>query len=246
VFIAFSPERVDPGNQVYKTKNTPEGILGAAASPECLQGSEQACTRTYPGQDCAGFPPREAAEMVKLLGDTPFAPSISGSSHEIAMMSRKLGIDPFEGDSSRRHEASLASCRSTRGPGLGGHCIPNRPAVLVLEAAIIAVPSAVHRACGFESTAACPNVMSSSERSEALNDHRKPVRGSRILIYGVAYKRDVGDFREVPGVRDHRRARQARGGGGVSGSVHPRFGRRRRASEKHRSSHGLRTIRRSG
>ena len=124
VFIAFSPERVDPGNRVYKTRNTPKVLGGASA--ECLQVASALYSQII--DEIVPVSSTETAEMVKLLENTFRAVNI-GLVNEIAMMSRKLGIDPFE----------VIRAAATKpfgfmpfypGPGLGGHCIPIDPLYL--------------------------------------------------------------------------------------------------------------------
>jgi len=190
VFIAFSPERVDPGNRVYKTKNTPK-VLGGA-SPTCLAIASALYSRIL--DQIVPVSSTETAEMVKLLENTFRAVNI-GLVNEIAMMSRKLGIDPFE----------VIRAAATKpfgfmpfypGPGLGGHCIPVDPLymswklrTLQYQARFIELADSIN--------SAMPRYV--VERiGEALNDRSQPVRGSRILVYGVAYKRDVRDVRESP------------------------------------------------
>jgi len=190
VFIAFSPERVDPGNKVYKTKNTPK-VLGGA-SPECLAMATALYSHIL--EEIVPVSSTETAEMVKLLENTFRAVNI-GLVNEIAMMSRKLGIDPFE----------VIRAAATKpfgfmpfypGPGLGGHCIPVDPLymswklrTLQYQARFIELADSVNSGMpGYVVERTC----------EALNDHSRAVRGSKILIYGVAYKRDVRDVRESP------------------------------------------------
>jgi UDP-N-acetyl-D-glucosamine dehydrogenase len=192
VFIAFSPERVDPGNRVYKTKNTPK-VLGGA-SPACLAVASALYSRIL--DQIVPVSSTETAEMVKLLENTFRAVNI-GLVNEIAMMSRKLGIDPFE----------VIRAAATKpfgfmpfypGPGLGGHCIPVDPLymswklrTLQYQARFIELADSIN--------SAMPRYV--VERiGEALNDRALPVRGSRILVYGVAYKRDVRDVRESPAI----------------------------------------------
>ena len=190
VFIAFSPERVDPGNQVYKTKNTPK-VLGGA-SPECLTMATALYSQVL--DTIVPVSSTETAEMVKLLENTFRAVNI-GLVNEIAMMSRKLGIDPFE----------VIRAAATKpfgfmpfypGPGLGGHCIPIDPLymswklrTLQYQARFIELADSVN--------SGMPGYVV-GRTSEALNAHSRAVRGSKILIYGVAYKRDVRDVRESP------------------------------------------------
>jgi UDP-N-acetyl-D-glucosamine dehydrogenase len=190
VFIAFSPERVDPGNQVYRTKNTPK-VLGGA-TPECLKVAEALYCQII--DTVVPVSSTETAEMVKLLENTFRAVNI-GLVNEIAIMSRRLGVDPFE----------VIRAAATKpfgfmpfypGPGLGGHCIPIDPLYLSWK-----LKSLKYQARFIELADAINSAMPGYvvERvSEALNAHEKPVRGSNVLVYGVAYKRDVSDVRESP------------------------------------------------
>lgn len=190
VFIAFSPERVDPGNQIYKTKNTPKVLGGASA--ECLRVASALYRQIL--DEIVPVSSTETAEMVKLLENTFRAVNI-GLVNEMAMMSRKLGIDPFE----------VIRAAATKpfgfmpfypGPGLGGHCIPVDPLymswklrTLQYQARFIEVADSIN--------GGMPGYVV-ERTSEALNEQSRPVRGSKVLIYGVAYKRDVRDVRESP------------------------------------------------
>ena len=190
VFIAFSPERVDPGNEVYKTKNTPK-VLGGA-TPECLQVASSLYSHIL--DKIVPVSSTETAEMVKLLENTFRAVNI-GLVNEIAMMSRKLGIDPFE----------VIRAAATKpfgfmpfypGPGLGGHCIPIDPLYLSWKLRTLQYQARFIELADSINSGMPEYVV--GRTSEALNDHQKPVRGSKVLVYGVAYKRDVSDFRESP------------------------------------------------
>jgi UDP-N-acetyl-D-glucosamine dehydrogenase len=190
VFVAFSPERVDPGNKHYKTRTTPKVIGGA--TPECLAVAQSLYSHII--DTLVPVSSTEAAEMVKLLENTFRAVNI-GLVNEVAMMSRRLGLDPFE----------VIRAAATKpfgfmpffpGPGLGGHCIPIDPLYLSWK-----LRTLQYQARFIELADSINSSMPSYvvERvSEALNDHTKPLRGSKVLIYGVAYKKDVSDFRESP------------------------------------------------
>lgn len=190
VFVAFSPERVDPGNQIYKTKNTPKVIGGA--TPECLK-----MVQALYGNIIDTLVPVSStatAEMVKLLENTFRAVNI-GLVNEVAMMSRRLGLDPFE---VIRAAASkpFGFMPFYPGPGLGGHCIPIDPLYLSWKLRTLKYQARFIELADTINSAMPDYVV---ERvTDALNDQKKAVKGSKILIYGVAYKRDVNDMRESP------------------------------------------------
>jgi UDP-N-acetyl-D-glucosamine dehydrogenase len=190
VFVAFSPERVDPGNAVYKTKNTPKVVGGS--TPSCLEVVQALYSQIIDTLVPVSSP--EAAEMVKLLENTFRAVNI-GLVNEVAIMSRKLGIDPFE----------VIRAAATKpfgfmpfypGPGLGGHCIPIDPLylswklrTLQYQARFIDLADSIN--------SGMPSYVV-ERAATALNDKAKAVRGSKVLIYGIAYKKDVSDVRESP------------------------------------------------
>ncbi len=190
VFVAFSPERVDPGNEKYKTHNTPK-VLGGA-TPRCLEVATALYSHII--QNLVPVSSPEAAEMVKLLENTFRAVNI-GLVNEIAMMSRRLGIDPFE----------VIRAAATKpfgfmpfypGPGLGGHCIPIDPLYLSWK-----LRSLKYQARFIDLADAINSSMPGYvvERiADALNSDGRAVKGSELLIAGVAYKRDVSDVRESP------------------------------------------------
>jgi UDP-N-acetyl-D-glucosamine dehydrogenase len=190
IFVAFSPERVDPGNEIYKTKNTPKVVGGS--TPQCLEVVQALYSQIIDKLVPVSSP--EAAEMVKLLENTFRAVNI-GLVNEVAIMARKLGIDPFE----------VIRAAATKpfgfmpfypGPGLGGHCIPIDPLylswklrTLQYQARFIDLADTIN--------SGMPNYVV-ERASTALNDHSKAVRGAKVLVYGVAYKKDVSDVRESP------------------------------------------------
>jgi UDP-N-acetyl-D-glucosamine dehydrogenase len=190
VYVAFSPERVDPGNPVYNTNNTPK-ILGGA-TPRCTKVAtrlyEKVIERVIPVSSTA------SAEMVKLLENTFRAVNI-GLVNEIAIMCDRLNLSVWE----------VIEAAATKpfgfmpffpGPGLGGHCIPIDPLYLSWKlktlnynARFIELASEINSLmpeyCVFKITG-------------ILNKNRKCVNGSKILVIGVAYKKDVSDTRESP------------------------------------------------
>lgn len=190
VFVAFSPERVDPGNKVYKTKNTPKVIGGA--TPACLEVATALYSQIL--DTLVPVSSTETAEMVKLLENTFRAVNI-GLVNEVAIMSRKLGIDPFE----------VIRAAATKpfgfmpffpGPGLGGHCIPIDPLYLSWKLRALRYQARFIELADTINSSMPEYVV---ERvATTLNEVSKPVRGSKVLVYGVAYKRDVSDVRESP------------------------------------------------
>ena len=189
-YLAFSPERVDPGNQTHNTKNIPKVVGGMNdISTELAAELYGSIINTI-----VPVSSTQVAEMVKLLENTFRAVNI-GLVNEIALMSHRMNIDVWE----------VIEAAATKpfgfmpfypGPGLGGHCIPIDPFYLSWKA----------RQNGFECrfielaghiNGSMPSFV--VERvSEALNSQRKAINGSRIHIFGVAYKKDVSDMRESP------------------------------------------------
>ena len=189
-FLAFSPERVDPSNRSFNTHNIPKVIGGMTEDCTALSAA------LYDGAIKTIVPvssPR-VAEMVKLLENTFRAVNI-GMVNELALMCDRMGIDVWE----------VVKAAATKpfgfmafypGPGLGGHCIPVDPFYLSWKA----------RESGFEArfielagavNGNMPHYVVSL-MSEALNGVRKPLNGSKVLVAGIAYKKDVDDIRESP------------------------------------------------
>jgi UDP-N-acetyl-D-glucosamine dehydrogenase len=189
-FLAFSPERVDPGNAVYHTRNVPKVVGGL--TPSCARLAEALYATAI--EKIVPVSSTRVAEMVKLLENTFRAVNI-GLVNELALMCDKLGIDVWE----------VVDAAATKpfgfmpfypGPGLGGHCIPIDPFYLSWKA----------KQNGFEPrfielaghiNAHMPHAVV-DKIVDALNTQRKPVNGSSILIAGVAYKHDIDDIRESP------------------------------------------------
>ncbi len=190
VFVAFSPERVDPGNARYHTRNTPKVIGGM--TPACLE-----TTRALYGAIIETLVPvssTDAAEMVKLLENTFRAVNI-GLVNEVALMSRRLGVDVWE----------VIRAAATKpfgfmpfypGPGLGGHCIPIDPLYLSWRMRTLKYQARFIELADTINSAMPGEIVSLVQ--EALNRHKKAANGSRVLISGVAYKKDVADYRESP------------------------------------------------
>jgi UDP-N-acetyl-D-glucosamine dehydrogenase len=189
-FLAFSPERVDPGNATYHTKNTPKVIGGT--TPACLEAVKamygEIIDRVIPVSST------DAAEMVKLLENTFRAVNI-GLVNEVAIMCGKLGLDTWE----------VIDAAATKpfgfmpfypGPGLGGHCIPVDPQYLSWKLKTLKYHARFIELAG-EVNSAMPDVVV-QRVSDALNDRRIPLNGARVLLLGVSYKKDVDDVRESP------------------------------------------------
>jgi len=189
-FLAFSPERVDPGNKKYTTRNTPKIVGGI--TPDCTQLAcalyEQAIEKVIPVSST------KVAETVKLLENTFRSVNI-GLVNEIALMSYKLGIDVWE----------VIDAAATKpfgflpfypGPGIGGHCIPIDPFYLSWKARQIGFEARFIDLAG-QVNGRMPEYVV-EKISEALNDQGKCLKGSRMLIVGVAYKKDINDVRESP------------------------------------------------
>jgi UDP-N-acetyl-D-glucosamine dehydrogenase len=190
VFVAFSPERVDPGNKKFHTRNTPKVIGGA--TPACLSVAKALYGTVI--DTLIPVSSTDAAEMVKLLENTFRAVNI-GLVNEVALMSRRLGVDVWE---VIRAAASkpFGFMPFFPGPGLGGHCIPIDPLYLSwrmrslkYQARFIELADTINSSMPGEVVLLV---------QEALNRNKKAVNGSKILVAGVAYKRDVSDYRESP------------------------------------------------
>lgn len=190
VFLVFSPERVDPGNPHYNTRNTPKVVGGV--TPACLEVAQAlysaAVDRVVP-VSCPA-----AAEMTKILENTFRAVNI-GLVNELAIICRSLGIDVWE----------VIRAASTKpfgfmpfypGPGLGGHCIPIDPLYLTWKMRGMGLQTRFIELADTVNSNMPQYVV--NRIAEALNDDAKPVKGARILVLGVAYKADIDDLRESP------------------------------------------------
>ena len=189
-FLAFSPERVDPGNRTHTTRNIPKIVGGSGpASTEAAVALYSAVVSTV-----VPVSSTRVAEMVKLLENTFRAVNI-GLVNEIAQMCHKLDIDVWEVIEAAKTKP-FGFMPFYPGPGLGGHCIPIDPFYLSWKARQNGFECRFIELAGYVN-ASMPDFV--VERvSDALNSARKPINGSRIHLYGIAYKRDVGDMRESP------------------------------------------------
>ena len=190
VFVAFSPERVDPGNPVYQTKNTPKVVGGV--TPACVEVASALYASCIDVVVPVSSP--EAAELVKLLENTFRAVNI-GLVNEIAIVCDKLGVDVWEVIDAAATKP-FGFMKFTPGPGIGGHCIPLDPHYLAWKMRTLNYKTRFIDLAS-EINSHMPEWVV-QKVADALNEVRKAVRGSRVLVLGVAYKRDIDDVRESP------------------------------------------------
>lgn len=189
-FLAFSPERVDPGREDWTTINTPKVIGGI--TPAC---GEVACAWYARAlQTVVPVSSAETAEMTKLLENT-FRMVNIGLVNEIAIMCDRLGIDVWEVIEAAATKP-FGFMKFTPGPGLGGHCIPIDPLYLSWKLKSLNYTARFIELASEINTNMPRYVFGKVQ--DALNQHCKPVNGSQILVVGVAYKPDVDDLRESP------------------------------------------------
>ncbi len=189
-FLAFSPERVDPGNARYNTRNTPKIIGGM--TPACTRVARALYSRAI--DTVIPVSSTQTAEMVKLLENTFRSVNI-GLVNEVALMCKRLGVDVWEVIEAAASKP-FGFMPFFPGPGLGGHCIPIDPLYLSWKLKTLNYRARFIELAG-EINSAMPEHV--CERvAQALNDREKSVKGSRVLVLGVSYKRDVDDVRESP------------------------------------------------
>ncbi len=189
-FLAFSPERVDPGNQTYTTRNIPKIVGGMG------EVSTEAAALLYGSivERVIKVSSTRVAEMVKLLENTFRAVNI-GMVNELALMCHKMDIDVWEVIDAAKTKP-FGFMPFYPGPGLGGHCIPIDPYYLSWKARQNGFECRFIELAGHVNSAMPDYVV---ERvADALNTVRKSINGSRVHLLGVAYKRDVNDMRESP------------------------------------------------
>jgi UDP-N-acetyl-D-glucosamine dehydrogenase len=189
-FLAFSPERVDPGNPTWQTRNTPKvvgGITAACARVACAL-YQPAIERLVPVSTT------EAAELVKLLENTFRSVNI-GLVNEMAIVCDKLGVDVWEVIEAAATKP-FGFMKFLPGPGLGGHCIPIDPHYLAWKMRGLNYKTRFIDLAG-ELNTEMP-LFWVRKVAEALNLQGRAVRGASVLVLGVAYKRDIDDIRESP------------------------------------------------
>jgi UDP-N-acetyl-D-glucosamine dehydrogenase len=202
IFLAFSPERVDPGNPVYHTKNTPKVVGGI--TPACTELATElysSCIDTI-----VPVSSTEVAELVKLLENTFRSVNIA-MANEMAIICDKLGVSVWEVIDAAATKP-FGFMKFTPGPGIGGHCIPLDPHYLAWKMRSLNYKTRFIDLAGEVNTAMPSFVV--EKVSHALNAARKPMNGSSVLVLGVAYKRDIDDVRESPAL-DVMRLLQAHG-----------------------------------
>ena len=189
-FLAFSPERVDPGRTDWTTRNTPKVIGGV--TPACLEVAiayyRQAIQTLVPVSS------PDAAEMVKLFENTFRSVNI-GLANELLLMCDKLGLDAWE-ILNAAGTKPFGFMKFTPGPGLGGHCIPIDPLYLSWKMRTLQYTARFIELAN-EVNTEMPRYWV-QKTQDALNEVAKAVKGSRILVLGVAYKKNVSDMRESP------------------------------------------------
>jgi UDP-N-acetyl-D-glucosamine dehydrogenase len=191
-FLAFSPERVDPGRKDWVTRNTPKVIGGITRA--CLEAATayyaQAIETLVPVSSPA------AAEMTKLFENTFRSVNIA-LANELLQMCDKLGLDAWEVIDAAATKP-FGFMKFTPGPGLGGHCIPIDPQYLSWKMRTLEY-NARFIELASEVNTEMPRYWVQKVQ-DALNEAGKPVKGSRILVLGVAYKKNVSDLRESPAI----------------------------------------------
>jgi UDP-N-acetyl-D-glucosamine dehydrogenase len=193
-FLAFSPERIDPGNETFSTKNTPKVVGGV--TPDCTEVAATLYENVLDGDIFRASSPA-IAEMEKILENTYRNINVA-LINEMALLCDKMDIDIWE----------VVDAASTKpygfqafypGPGLGGHCIPIDPYYLSWKAREYDYSIRLIETSG-EINEKMPAFVV-EKASRILNTFKKPINGSKILLLGVAYKSDIDDYRESPSLK---------------------------------------------
>jgi UDP-N-acetyl-D-glucosamine dehydrogenase len=193
-FLAFSPERVDPGNLLYKTKNTPKVVGGIGKDSTEVAA---AMYRNVLESEILEVSSPAVAEMEKILENTYRNINI-GLANEMAIICEKMGISVWEViDAAKTKPYGFQAFYP--GPGLGGHCIPLDPYYLTWKAREYDYHTKL-----IETSGEINNYMPQyviERAGKILNKYKKPINGSKVLILGVAYKQDIDDYRESPALK---------------------------------------------
>jgi UDP-N-acetyl-D-glucosamine dehydrogenase len=190
VFLCFSPERVDPGNTVWLTKNTPKVIGGITRA--CGEAGVALYSRFF--DTLVPVSSAEAAELTKILENTFRAVNI-GLVNEVALIADRLGVDVWEVIDAAATKP-FGFMKFTPGPGLGGHCIPVDPHYLSWKMRMLNYKTRFIDVAS-EINSSMPEFVV-GKVWEALNRSGRAVNGARVLVVGVAYKPDIDDIRESP------------------------------------------------
>ena len=193
-FLAFSPERVDPGNAIYKTKNTPKVVGGVTAECTDIAATLYEAVLEAPVHRVSS---PAVAEMEKILENTYRNVNI-GLINELAILCNRMGINIWEVVEAAKSKP-YGFQAFYPGPGLGGHCIPLDPYYLSWKA----------REFGFHTSMIESSMIINDRMPEycaqramgALNERKKAMNGAKVLVLGVAYKQDIDDYRESPALR---------------------------------------------
>jgi UDP-N-acetyl-D-glucosamine dehydrogenase len=191
--VAFSPERVDPGRTDYTLRTTPKVIGGL--TPQCTRRAEELYGRICDHLVTVSTP--ETAELTKLLENIFRSVNIA-LVNELAMLTDRMGIDIWEVVDAAATKP-YGFMRFEPGPGMGGHCLPVDPFYLAWKAREHDFPTEFIELAGKTNQQMPYFCVERAER--ALNEARKPVRGSRVAMLGVSYKAGVGDIRESPALK---------------------------------------------
>jgi UDP-N-acetyl-D-glucosamine dehydrogenase len=189
-FLCFSPERVDPGNPVWHTKNTPQ-VLGGVTEA-CTAAGLELYSRVF--DTVVPVESAEAAELVKVYENT-FRMINIALANELAQACDKLNVEVW-GVIEAAATKPFGFMKFTPGPGLGGHCIPLDPHYLSWKMRTLAFKTRMIE-LDSEINAEMPSFVV-RKVADALNEEKKALNGSRVLVLGVAYKRDIDDLRESP------------------------------------------------
>lgn len=189
-FLCFSPERIDPGNKDFGIHNTPRVVGGITET--CTELGKTLYNQFI--REVISVSTPESAEMVKLLENT-FRSINIGLANEVAIMCERLNIDAWEVIDAAATKP-FGFMKFTPGPGLGGHCIPVDPHYLAWKMKSLDYRARFIELAGEINTRMPEHVVELV--MEGLNRHKRSVNGSKVLILGVAYKRDIDDTRESP------------------------------------------------